>query len=186
MYPYLLLYLFRNSFLVFVGSTTNFCISSSTRVNSALVISCIVFCISCIVFFLLKEENGRIKGSVHSTKYRPYPIAAGGLEIPLLLNFKSTRFITHQKMKGFMTSLYSYEYEPHVTTKTDDEENEINFMIENEEHSEVVKPKKRKKPPMILETSSESSEESDNGTENRKKEENKIVNLEKPLRMIVE
>ena len=140
------------------------------------------------VFFFLKEENGRIEGSVHSTKYRPSPIPAGGLEIPLMLNFKSTRFITHQKMKGFMTSLYSYEYKPHETTETDDEENEINFVIENEvdEHSEVVKPKKRKKPPMILETSSESSEESDNGTENRKKEDNKIVNLEKPLRMIVE
>ena len=87
-----------------------------------------------------------------------------------------------------MTSLYSYEYKPHETTETDDEENEINFVIENEvdEHSEVVKPKKRKKPPMILETSSESSEESDNGTENRKKEDNKIANLEKPLTMIVE
>ena len=64
------------------------------------------------VFFFLKEENGRIEGTVHSTKYRPSPIPAGGLEIPLMLTFKSTRFVTHQKMKDFMTSLYSYEYEP--------------------------------------------------------------------------
>ena len=30
------------------------------------------------VFFFLKDENGRIEGTVHSTKYRPSPIPAGG------------------------------------------------------------------------------------------------------------
>ena len=114
------------------------------------------------VFFFLKEENGRIEGTVHSTKYRPYPIPAGGLEIPLMLTFKSTRFVTHQKMKDFMTSLYSYEYEPQEINSKDEENDDINFIIEqdeDEEDSEVVlKPKKRKKPPIISETSSESSE----------------------------
>ena len=33
-------------------------------------------------------------GSVYSVKYYPIPIPVGGLEIPLFLNFKSTRFIT--------------------------------------------------------------------------------------------
>ena len=114
------------------------------------------------VFFLLKEENGRIEGTVHSTKYRPFPVPAGGLEIPLMLTFKSTRFVTHQKMKDFMTSLYSYEYEPQEINSKDEENDDINFVIEqdkDEENSEVVlKPKKRKKPPIISETSSESSE----------------------------
>ena len=114
------------------------------------------------VFFFLKEENGRIEGTVHSTKYRPSPIPAGGLEIPLMLTFKSTRFVTHQKMKEFMTSLYSYEYEPQEINSKDEESDDINFIIEqdeDEEDSEVVlKPKRRKKPPIISETSSESSE----------------------------
>ena len=43
----------------------------------------------------LNEENGRIEGSIHSAGYRPYPIPAGGLEILLLLTFKSSRFVTH-------------------------------------------------------------------------------------------
>ena len=114
------------------------------------------------VFFFLKEENGIIKGTVHSTKYRPSPIPAGGLEIPLMLTFKSTRFVTHQKMEDFMTSLYSYEYEPQEINSKDEETDDINFIIEqdeDEEDSEVMlKPKKRKKPPIISETSSESSE----------------------------
>ena len=79
------------------------------------------------VCFFLKEESGEIEGSVNSTKYRPSAITVGGLEITLLLNFISTRFVTHQKMKGFVTSLYSYEYEPHKD-ETDDEDDEINFI----------------------------------------------------------
>ena len=118
--------------------------------------------ISIHVFFFLKEENGRIEGTVHSTTYWPSPVPAGGLEIPLMLTFKSTRFVTHQKMKDFMTSLYSYEYEPQEINSKDEENDDINFIIEqdeDEEDSEVVlKPKKRKKPPIISETSLESSE----------------------------
>ena len=110
------------------------------------------------VFFFLKEENGRIEATVHSTKYLPSPTPAGGLEIPLMLKFKSTRFLTHQKM----TSLYSYEYEPQEINSKGEENDDINFIIErdeDEEDSEVVlKPKKRKKPPIMSETSSESSE----------------------------
>ena len=73
-----------------------------------------------------------------------------------------------------MTSLYSSEYEQHEATETDDEDNEINFMIENEEDksSEVVRPRMKK--PQIMETSSE-EEESDNGAEN------KIVDLKKKI-----
>ena len=107
----------------------------------------------------MKEENGRIEGTGHSTKYLPSPIPAGGLEIPLMLTFKSTRFVTHQKMKDFMTPLCSYEYEPEEINSKDEQTDDINFSIEqneNEEDSEAVsKPKKRKKPPIIAETSSE-------------------------------
>ena len=111
----------------------------------------------------MKEENGRIEGTVYSTKYWPSPIPAGGLEIPLMLTFKSTRYVTHQKMKDFMTSLYSYEYEPQKINSKDEENDDINFIIEqdeDEENSEVVlKPKKRQKQPIISETSESSENE---------------------------
>ena len=112
------------------------------------------------VFFFLKEENGRIEGSVHSTRYRLFPIAAG-LEILQLLTFESTRFVMHQEMKDFMASLYSCDYKPQEITNSEDEKNEDIIFIEDEdeEHSEEVKLKmERKKPTAILETSTETSD----------------------------
>ena len=47
------------------------------------------------------------------------PIPAGGLEIPLTLNFVSPRYITHTKMKEFISALYSFEYNGN---KEDEEE----------------------------------------------------------------
>ena len=55
------------------------------------------------IFFFSKEENGKVDGFVYSTQYQPSPIPAGRLEIPLKITFKSPNFITHQKMKDFMT-----------------------------------------------------------------------------------
>lgn len=112
-------------------------------------------------FFYLKEENGKIDGLVHSTQYRPSPIPAGGLEIPLMLTFKSKTFITHEKMKGFITSLYSYEYETINAEGDDDEDDhEFHFMIEKEDvdNSELLRRNIKRKAPIILETSSSSSE----------------------------
>ena len=57
-------------------------------------------------YFYIKEEGGRIDGSVLSTRYRPSPISSGGLEIPLMMTFRSPRYITHQKMKDFVPKLY--------------------------------------------------------------------------------
>ena len=44
--------------------------------------------------------------AVLSTHYHPSPIPSSGLEIPLVMTFRSPRYITHQKMKDFMTKLY--------------------------------------------------------------------------------
>ena len=94
------------------------------------------------IFFFLKEENGKVDGFVYSAQYQPSPIFAGGIEIPLKVTLRSTNFITRQKMKDFMTNLYSYDYEAKAET---DNEAEIHFMIANggldgdkEEDSEVV------------------------------------------------
>ena len=56
------------------------------------------------------------------------------------------------KIKGFMASLYSYEYEPQEITNSEDQENdEINFIKEHDEeeegHTEVVKSKMERKKP---------------------------------------
>ena len=61
-------------------------------------------------YFYIKEEGGRIDGSVLSTRDRPSRIPSVGLEIPLMMSLRSPRCITHQKMKDFMTKLYCYDH----------------------------------------------------------------------------
>ena len=67
--------------------------------------------VSRYTYFYIKE-GGRIAGSVLSTRYRPTPIPSDGLEIPLIMTFRSPRYITHQKMKDFMMKLYFYDHKP--------------------------------------------------------------------------
>ena len=50
-------------------------------------------------YFYIKEGGGRIDGSALSTLYHPSPIPSGGLEIPLIMTFRSPSYITHQKLK---------------------------------------------------------------------------------------
>ena len=78
--------------------------------------------------------------------YRPSPIPAGGLEIPLVLNFKSSSYVTHMKMKEFVTSLYSYEFIAKETEPLSSDE-EIDLLIQesSESDSELVNPKKEEK-----------------------------------------
>ena len=111
-------------------------------------------------YFFIKEEGGRVDGSVQSTRYRPSSIPNGGLEIPLMLTFRSPRFITHQKMKDFMTKLYCYDYEPAATEQEDsDDEESIHIDLdievaessrkreereeEDSDNGEVIGPKKK-------------------------------------------
>ena len=111
------------------------------------------------VYFFLKEENGNIDGTVKSLEYRPSPIPAGGLKIPLTLKFKSPRYITHLKMKEFLSTLYSYDYNGNKEDENESSsDEEINLLIhesseESQSDSEVVKqPRKRKKVAVINET----------------------------------
>ena len=91
---------------------------------------------------------------------------AGGLEIQLKLIFKSPNFITNQKMKDFMTNLYSHDYKAKAETDEEDDA-EIHFMIANEglrgdkeKDSEMAKPKVKRKPPKICESSESDCENS--------------------------
>ena len=54
-------------------------------------------------YFYIKEEGRRRDGFVLSTRYHPSPIPR--LEIPLMMAFRSPRYITRQKIKDFMTKL---------------------------------------------------------------------------------
>ena len=79
------------------------------------------------ILFFLKEENGKVDGFVYPAQYQASPIPIGVLEIPLKLTFKNLNFKTHQKMKDFMTNLYSYDYEAKAELNEDDDA-EIHFM----------------------------------------------------------
>ena len=122
-------------------------------------------------YFYIKEEGGRKDGSVLSTRYRPSPIPSGGLEIPLMMAFRSPRYITHQKMKDFMTKLYCYDHKPvteNVESDSDGDEFHIEIkenVVEEGEDSEVVVAPKAKKRKVTIAYNSDDSEE-----EKKKKE----------------
>ena len=65
--------------------------------------------ISCNCYFLMKE-GGEISGYLVSSNYKPSPIPAGRLEVPLLLTFSVKNEQIFEQMKEFVTTLYDYKY----------------------------------------------------------------------------
>lgn len=131
------------------------------------------------VYFFLKEENGSIDGSVKSIQYKPSPIPAGGLEIPLTLTFKSPRYVTHLKMKEFVSTLYSFEYDGKNGSDNESEsDEEINICIQESDESseasdsEVLRNPRKRKAPIITETS---SDESDSEVIQKKKKKTAVI-----------
>ena len=116
--------------------------------------------ISWHVYLFLKDENSRIDGTVKSIDYRTSPIPAGGLEIPLTLNFKCPRYIIHTKMKEFMSTLYSFDYNGNKEDERDESPSDegINLVInelleESRSNSEVgIQTRKKRKAPLISES----------------------------------
>ena len=84
-------------------------------------------------------------------------------EIPLMLTFKSPKFLTHQKKKQFITTLYSYDYEGTGIEEVDeDEESEIHFSVEEKEakyFSEVIEKKQKRRRPLTVVYSSTEEDE---------------------------
>ena len=72
--------------------------------------------------------------------YRPFFFPAGRLDIPLILNFKSSHYITLTKMKEFVTSLFSFDYIAKETEPlSSDEEKEINLIMQKSSPAVVNK-----------------------------------------------
>ena len=93
---------------------------------------------SWLVYFFLKEESGQIDGTVHSVNYRPSPIPVGGLEIKLNLNFNSRRYITHIKMKEFLTWLYSFDYVAKITEPSSSDEGARRSICSHRNHQRAA------------------------------------------------
>ena len=110
------------------------------------------------VYFFLKYEHSHIDRAVKSIDYRPSPIPAGELQIPLTMNFKCPWYITHIKMKEFVSTLYSFDYN---VNKEDERDILINELSEeSQSNSEVViKTRKKRKVPLISEPSEESKQQ---------------------------
>ena len=101
--------------------------------------------ISCHVYVFLKDQRGKIDGTVKSIGYRPSPTPALGLEIPLTLNFICPCYIIHTKMKEFMSTHCSFDYNGNKEDEKDksSSDEEINLLInlsskESQSDSKVV------------------------------------------------
>ena len=123
-------------------------------------------------YFYIKK-GGRIDGSVLSTRYRPSPIPSGGLEVPLIMTFRIPRYITHQKMKDFMTKLYCYDHKPvteNVESDSDSDEFYLEIKenaVEEDEDSEVVAASKAKKRKVTIAYNSDDSDEEKEKTQKK-------------------
>ena len=80
-------------------------------------------------YFFMKE-GGEISGYLVSTNYKPSPIPAGGLEVPLLLTFSVKNEQIFEQMKEFVTTLYDYEYKGMNEDESKDEDSDDENVIE--------------------------------------------------------
>lgn len=85
-------------------------------------VCCIPRKVSRKVLFFIGEEGGWVDGAVLPTCCHPLSNSSGGLEIPLIMIFRSIRYNTHQKLEDFMTTLYCYDQEPDTVESDSDDE----------------------------------------------------------------
>ena len=83
------------------------------------------------------KEGGEISGYLVSTNYKPFPIPAGGLEVPLLLTFSVNNEQIFEQMKEFVITFYDYEYtgmkEDESKSEDSDNENVIEVKLNDGE-----------------------------------------------------
>ena len=77
--------------------------------------------ISRYVYFIIKQSGGRVHGKLKSLKYKPFPIPAGGLEVPLLLKFAPQDKWVTDKLEEFVENLYSFDFAGDLVVNDEDE-----------------------------------------------------------------
>ena len=85
--------------------------------------------ISCHCYFFMKEGD-EISGYLVSMNYKPSPIPAGRLEVPLLLTFPVKNEQIIEQMKEFVTTLYDYQYTGMKEDESEDEDSDDENVIE--------------------------------------------------------
>ena len=77
--------------------------------------------ISRYVYFIIKQSGGRVRGKLKSLKYKPSPIPAGGLEVPLLLKFAPQDKWVTDKLEEFVENFYSFDFAGDLVVNDEDE-----------------------------------------------------------------
>ena len=78
------------------------------------------------VYFLIKQERGRVYEKLKSLKFKPSPIPSGGLEVSLLLKFEFQDKLVTDTMEEFVENFYSVDFAGDFVVNDEDEE-EIDF-----------------------------------------------------------
>ena len=82
--------------------------------------------ISRYVYFLIKQESGRVYRTLKSLNYKTSRIPYGGLEVPLLPKFDWQEKWVTDVLEEFVDNFYSYHFAGH-SVEDDDNEGEQNF-----------------------------------------------------------
>ena len=80
--------------------------------------------ISPYVYFIIKEENGKVFGTLKSLKYKASPIPSGRLEVPLSLTFPCKEKWVFDTMEELIQNFYTLEYSRNQSVDTSDSEDE--------------------------------------------------------------
>ena len=80
--------------------------------------------ISWYVYFLIKEENGKVFGTLKLLKYKASPIPSGRLEVPLSLIFSCQEKRVVDTMEELIQNFYTLEYSGNQSNDTSDSKDE--------------------------------------------------------------
>ena len=81
------------------------------------------------VYFFIKEEHGKVFGTLKSLKYKASPTPFEGLEVPLSLTFSRKEKWVVDTMEKFIQTFYTFEYSGNQSVETSDSEDK-----EKDEH----------------------------------------------------
>ena len=81
------------------------------------------------VYFFIKEEHGKVFGTLKSLKYKVSPTPFEGLEVPLSLTFSRKEKWVVDTMEKFIQNFCTFEYSGNQSVETSDSEDK-----EKDEH----------------------------------------------------